>query len=188
MRTVQFKNKSIMPYIVKRETTGRVGRCHYDHRILELKSFDTWDEAVAEAVVRRREFDKPTFNASVFGPDDDYYVVLKDDHFDCVDRYYIDHDGILPRLFSRRKRQIYRLVCVQNGQYGFVHKDNERMVLDHPFNTYEEAFAAAERRYLMLKHYPGDHDELVGTPEDFTITVSGGEHARFSDHYFIEEE
>ncbi|MBR5175460.1 MAG: hypothetical protein IKW89_05965 [Bacteroidales bacterium] len=85
------------------------------------------------------------------------------------------------------KKCTYRLVCVQNGQYGFVRKNNERMVLDHPFKTFEEAFRAAERRYLMLQHCPGDNDELVGTPEDFTITVKNTDMADFSDHYFIEE-
>ena len=81
----------------------------------------------------------------------------------------------------------YQLVVIQNGQYGFIHKDNERMALDHPFKTYEEAYSAAERRYLMLKHNPGEKDTLEGTPEDFTITVENGGFARFSDHYFIEE-
>lgn len=86
------------------------------------------------------------------------------------------------------KKCIYRLVCIQNGQYGFVHKDNEREVLDHPFKTYEEAYRAAERRYRMLKHCPGEHDLLEGTPEDFTITVKNTDKADFSDYYFIEEE
>ncbi len=89
-------------------------------------------------------------------------------------------------MFCKKKKTRYQLVVVQNGQYGLVHLDNERMVLDHPFNTYEEAYCAAKGRYLMLKHWPSDGDELVGTPDDFTITVHGGEHARFSDHYFIE--
>ncbi|MBR5661031.1 MAG: hypothetical protein IKW99_05720 [Bacteroidales bacterium] len=173
-----------MPYIVKRETTGRVGRCNYDHMIQELKSFDTWEEAVAEAVARKREFENPTNNTSVFGPDNDYYVVLKSDHFNCVDRYFVESDQ---QRDDTDKGHIYRLVCVRNGQYGFVHRDNERYVCDHPFKTYEEAYMAAERRYLMLKHCPGEHDLLEGTPEDFTITVKNTEKAEFSDHYFIEE-
>ncbi len=85
------------------------------------------------------------------------------------------------------KNHMYQLVVVQNGQYGFVRKDNERMVLDHPFEKYENALAAAERRYRMLENNPGPTDVLEGTPEDFTITVKNTAMADFSDHYFIEE-
>ena len=82
---------------------------------------------------------------------------------------------------------MYQLVVVEDGQYGVVYKDNERMVLDHPFKTYAAALAAAKGRYIMLKHCPGKHDVLEGTPEDFSITVNGDGHANFTDHYFIEE-
>lgn len=82
---------------------------------------------------------------------------------------------------------MYQLVVVQNGQYGVVHKDNEKMVLDHPFETREQAMAAASRRYRMLEKNPGPGDTLEGTPEDFTITVKHTDKADFSDHFFIEE-
>ena len=82
---------------------------------------------------------------------------------------------------------MYQLVVVQKGQYGFVHKDNERMALDHPFETREQALAAASRRYRMLEAISEPGDILEGTPEDFTITVKVTEKADFSDHYFIEE-
>ena len=85
------------------------------------------------------------------------------------------------------KNCMYRLVVVQNGQYGFVHKDNERMALDHPFKTYEEALFAASKRYRMLTVCPERWDALVGTPEDFTVTVKNSDRADFSDHYYIEE-
>ena len=84
---------------------------------------------------------------------------------------------------------MYRLVVVQNGQYGFARKDNERMVLDHPFKTYREALAAASRRYFMVTHVKNPNtksDKVEGTPEDFTVSVDNTEHARFTDHYFIE--
>ena len=84
------------------------------------------------------------------------------------------------------KNHMYQLVVVQNGQYGFLRKDNERMVLDHPFEKYENALAA-ERRYRMLENIPDPTDVLEGTPEDFTITVKNTAKADFSDHYFIEE-
>ena len=85
------------------------------------------------------------------------------------------------------KNCMYQLVVVQDGQYGCVHKENERMVLDHPFKTYGEALSAASRRYSMLKSNPERWDTLVGIPEDFTVKVKNTDSADFSDHYFIEE-
>ena len=85
------------------------------------------------------------------------------------------------------KNHMYQLVVVQNGQYGCGHKDNERMVLDHPFKTYEEALSAASRRYRMLEANPDRWDTLVGSQEDFTVIVKNTDRADFSDHYFIEE-
>ena len=85
---------------------------------------------------------------------------------------------------------MYQLVVVQNGQYGFVHRDNERMVLDHPFEKYENALAAAERRYRMevnVKDPDMKPERLEGAPGDFTVIVKKGRWADFSDHYFIEE-
>lgn len=82
---------------------------------------------------------------------------------------------------------MFQLVVVQNGQYGAIHKDNEKMVLDHPFETKAQALAAASRRFHMLEMKPGPGDTLEGTPEDFTITVKNTDKADFSDHYFIEE-
>lgn len=82
---------------------------------------------------------------------------------------------------------MYQLVVIQNGQYGFVHKENERTVLDHPFGTRKQALAAASRRYRMQELNAGEGSSLQGTPEDFTITVRNTDKADFSDHYFIEE-
>lgn len=85
---------------------------------------------------------------------------------------------------------MYQLVCVRNGQYGFVRKDNERVVLDHPYNTREDAAAALKRRYDMeagVKDPDMRPERLEGTPEAFTVTVKKAEGADFTDHYFIEE-
>jgi len=85
---------------------------------------------------------------------------------------------------------MYRAVVVQNGQYGFVQKENEKMVLDHPFKTYEDAAAALKRRYRMLvsvKDPDMKPEKLVGNPEDFAVSVNKGNRATFTDHYFIEE-
>ena len=86
-----------------------------------------------------------------------------------------------------KKNIKYQLVVVENGQYGFVYKCNVRRILDHPYKTYDEALAAATRRYRMLQHSPDENDRLEGTPEDFTVTVKKTEWADFSDHYYIEE-
>ena len=89
-----------------------------------------------------------------------------------------------------KKSCMYQLVVVRNGQYGFVYKDNERMVLDHPFETYAAALAEAESRYLMELHVNDPDmkpDKLEGTSEDFTVAVKRGRYAEFTNHYFIEE-
>ena len=89
-----------------------------------------------------------------------------------------------------KKSCMYQLVVVRNGQYGFVYKDNVRMVLDHPYETYAAALAEAESRYLMELHV-NDPDmkpkRLEGTREDFIVTVKRGKFAEFTNHYFIEE-
>ena len=112
-----------MPYIVKRETTGRVGRCNYDHMIQELNSFDTWEEAVAEAVARKREFEKPTYNASIIGPDNNYYVVMKDDHFDCVNRYFVesDYDEDVADSFTVSKEEYRRILRFRDEHHKHAH-------------------------------------------------------------------
>lgn len=88
------------------------------------------------------------------------------------------------------KNRMYRAVVVQNGQYGFVHKEDEKIVLDHPFKTYEYAAAALNRRYRMeigAKDPDMKPEKLSGNPEDFTVTVNKGDRVNFTDHYFIEE-
>lgn len=82
---------------------------------------------------------------------------------------------------------MFQLVCVQNGQYGVVHKDNEKMICDQPFQTREEAVAAGAKRFRMLQSTPNRWETLEGTYEDFTVTVKNTDKADFSDHYFIEE-
>lgn len=97
-------------------------------------------------------------------------------------------------LFNQKKYGImkkrYQLAVVQNGRCGVAHIDNEKEVLEGPFETREEAAAAAGRRYAMeaCLQDPGiKADRLEGTPEDFTVTVCKSAHADFTDHYFIEE-
>lgn len=88
------------------------------------------------------------------------------------------------------KNHMYRAVVVRNGQYGFVHKENEKMVLDHPFKTYEDAASALNRRYRMeigVKDPNMKPEKLVGSPENFSVIVNKGDRATFTDHYFIEE-
>ena len=79
-----------MPYIVKRETTGRVGRYHYDHRIIDYKTYETWDEAVAKLTSIRQALSKPKYGAIIHGPEHNYYVAMNNEHYDCIERYYIE--------------------------------------------------------------------------------------------------
>lgn len=122
-RNTNLKNKSTMSYIIKRETTGRVGRYHYDHRLLELKSFDSWDEAVAEAVARKQEFEDPIYNAKVFGSERDYYVVLNNDVFECVDRYFIDYyeEDDIGHSFTVSKEEYRRILNFRDEHHKHAH-------------------------------------------------------------------
>ena len=60
---------------------------------------------------RRREFSKPKYGAAIYGPDDDYYVVLNNEHFDCVDRYFIDQGQVydVGETFTLNKVESKRL-------------------------------------------------------------------------------
>ena len=84
------------------------------------------------------------------------------------------------------KKCKYRLVVVQNGQYGVVLMNDEKEILGE-FETYEQAQAASESKFRMLELMQDQSDRLEGTPCDFINTVSSGRYAGFSDHYFIEE-
>ncbi len=84
------------------------------------------------------------------------------------------------------KKCKYRLVVVQNGRYGVVLMNDEKEVLGE-FETYAQAQAASESKFRMLELTQDQSDRLEGTPWDFINTVSSGEYAVFSDHYFIEE-
>jgi hypothetical protein len=75
-------------FIIKRATTGRVGNETYDNRVIDLREYPTREEALAEMRARRSEYAKTGVEAE--GSDGDYTVVLKDEHFDCTDRYWVE--------------------------------------------------------------------------------------------------
>lgn len=158
MRNVQFKNKSIMPYIVKRETTGRIGRDSYDHRILELKSFNTMDDALSEVVAHKRELENPIYNASIFGSDHDYYVVLKIVFFDCIDRYFIEY---------QQENDVAKSFDVNNVEY--------RRILRFRDEHHEHCHSGAAGEYLRVSFIPTGLGTIVevqcltcGATEDVT--------------------
>ena len=80
---------------------------------------------------------------------------------------------------------MYRLVVVQNGQYGAVFINNEKEILGE-FETYDQALREATGKYRMLETMRGPKDILEGIPEDYINTVIGDGHSNFSDHYYIE--
>ena len=79
-----------MRYVIKRERTGKVGRCEYDHRVIIFRSFSTYNDALAAMRSRREEFKETKFNVKMLGPDNDYYVVFSSKELDCTDRYWIE--------------------------------------------------------------------------------------------------
>ena len=87
-----------MRYVIKRETTGKVGRSEYDHRITILHHFQNFDEALTVLKTKREIFRNSGFNAKTLGPDSDYYVILCSKELDCIDRYWIEPERAEPEL------------------------------------------------------------------------------------------
>ena len=87
-----------MRYVIKRETTGKVGRCEYDHRVTILRNFSTYNDALAAMKSRKEEFKGTKFNVKMLGPDNDYYVIFSSKELDCIDRYWIETERSEPEL------------------------------------------------------------------------------------------
>ena len=87
-----------MRYVIKRETTGKVGRCEYDHRVIILKYFSTYNDALAAMKSRKEVFQGTKFNVKMLGPDNDYYVIFSSRELDCIDRYWIEAECSEPEL------------------------------------------------------------------------------------------
>ena len=88
-----------MRYVIKRETTGKVGRCEHDHRVNILQDFDSFDEALAVMKARRQELEGERFNVRTFGPDNDYYVAFNSKELDCIERYWIVAEKQEPEIY-----------------------------------------------------------------------------------------
>ena len=98
MRMFNIKNKSAMRYVIKRETTGKVGPREHDHRITILRNFPTYDEALSALKERKAMFQGTRFNVKTLGPDRDYYAIFSTKALDCIDRYWIVEENPNPHL------------------------------------------------------------------------------------------
>jgi len=98
MRMFNIKNKSAMRYVIKRETTGKVGRSEYDHRIIILRNFPTYEDALSAMKLRKNTLLGNKFNAKVLGPDNDYFAIFNSKDLDCIDRYWIVEENPVPHL------------------------------------------------------------------------------------------
>ena len=98
MRMFNIKNKSAMRYVIKRETTGKVGRREYDHRIIILRDFSTYEDALSAMKTRKSSLCGNKFNAKVLGPDNDYYAIFTSKALECIDRYWIEKERFDPEL------------------------------------------------------------------------------------------
>lgn len=87
-----------MRYIVKRETTGKVGRCEFDHSVTLLRDFSTHDEALAMMKARRQLFLGTRYTVKLFGSDTDFYVIFCSKELDCIERYWIEKENPGPHL------------------------------------------------------------------------------------------
>ena len=87
-----------MRYVIKRERTGKVGRCEYDHRVIILRDFSTYNDALSAMRSRRIAFMGTKFNVKMLGPDNDYYVIFNSKNMNCIDRYWIVEENPVPHL------------------------------------------------------------------------------------------
>ena len=85
-----------MRYVIKCDTTGRVGRHTFDHRITILHHLSSRDEALTFLQNKRASFRDSRFNAHTLGPDTDYYVILASKELDCIVRYWFEKEPSEP--------------------------------------------------------------------------------------------
>lgn len=92
MRMFNIKNKSAMPYIVTHERTGRVGQRHFEDSILFTKSFEEWEDAndYLESLSSSIKKHHPVIGC--YSNFDGTFLVIQDDHYDCLDRIYIESE------------------------------------------------------------------------------------------------
>ena len=81
-----------MRYVIKRETTGKVGRREYDHQVSILHHFPSFNQALEILKTRKDTFQSPIFKAKIIDPDSDFYVILQSRDLDCIIRYWIEKE------------------------------------------------------------------------------------------------
>ena len=87
-----------MRYIIKRDTTGTIGRHEHAHRVLILNHFSTRDEALAALRAKRASLQSSSFTTFTLGPDSDFYVYCRSPRLNCIDRYWVMPERSEPEL------------------------------------------------------------------------------------------
>ena len=77
MRMFNIKNKSAMRIIVKKETTGRIGRRDYYRSVEIVKNCASYNEAYVLLEAKKQELTGPKFEGKSYGGEYDFYVTLK---------------------------------------------------------------------------------------------------------------
>ena len=90
MRMFNIKNKSAMRIIVKKETTGRIGRRDYYRSVEIVKSCASYNEAYVLLEAKKQELTGPKFEGKAYGSEHDFYITLKSKRIDCLLHFWYE--------------------------------------------------------------------------------------------------
>ena len=85
-----------MRYVIKCDTTGRVGRHIFDHRITILHHYTNRDDALSFLKHKKDALRDSRFNAHTLGPDSDFYAILASKELDCINRFWVEKEQSEP--------------------------------------------------------------------------------------------
>ena len=79
-----------MRIIVKKETTGRIGRRDYYQSVEIVKSCASYNEAYVLLEAKKQELTGPKFEGKPYGSEHDFYITLKSKRIDCLLHFWYE--------------------------------------------------------------------------------------------------
>lgn len=79
-----------MRYIVKKETTGRIGCQRFTRIVEDVKVCETRDEAIANLSAKHILLTSPKFSGKFYGWEQDFFVVIENKEMDCIKHFWIE--------------------------------------------------------------------------------------------------
>lgn len=109
-----------MRYIVKRETTGRIGRESFMRAVEHIKECGTMDEALASLRARYSLFSGPGGGGRCYGSEEDFFIVIRNAEADCIRHFWMEAedgngDGTVFSLGMTEEERLRRFVRRHRG-------------------------------------------------------------------------